>query len=211
MSRLLAPFARSETYRALLFFLAQLALGIVAWVVVITGWSVTIALAITPLVIPLLVGLRWGVGLLARAQAAAANELIGTSVHPPIAVRGRGFWGWGSEVLTDRPFWRQQAHLMVAWPLALIPLSLISFAVQALLVPLSYRRWESEDVFGIRGIDTLAEALLFVPLGLAWSRRRAPARPDVSALTAPRRPSCSQATRSTAARRPSAVPRARGP
>jgi signal transduction histidine kinase len=167
MSRLLAPLARPATYRALLFFVAQLALGIVAWVVLIGGWSVTAVLAITPLVIPLLVGLRWGVGLLARAQAEVARELLGTSTHPPIAIRGRGFWGWGAEVLTDRAFWRQQAHLMLAWPLALIPLALVSLAVQALLVPLSYSRWESDEVFGIRGIDTLGEALLFVPLGLA--------------------------------------------
>jgi signal transduction histidine kinase len=165
MNRLIAPFARPATYRALLFYVAELALGIAGWVFIVAGWSVTAALAITPLVIPLLVGLRWGVGALARAQSYAGNELIGTSTHPPIAVRGTGFWGWGLEVLTDRAFWRQQAHVLLAWPLALIPLSLISFAVQAFLVPFSYDSW-NRDAYGGR-VDSLGEALLFVPLGIA--------------------------------------------
>jgi signal transduction histidine kinase len=165
MNRLLAPFTRPDTYRALLFYVVELALGVAGWVFIIAGWSITVALAITPLVIPLLIGLRLGVGALARAQGYTANQLLGTSLHPPIAVRGRGFWGWGTEVLTDRAFWQQQGHVLLAWPLALIPLSLISFAVQAFLVPFSYDSWD-RDAFG-GWIDSLGEALLFVPIGVA--------------------------------------------
>ena len=166
MGRLLSPFTRAETYRALAFYIATLALGVAGFAVVIAGWCVTACFAITPLVVPLLIGLRVGVGALAVAEAAVARELLGTSTRPSMMTPGQGFWSRGFAVLKDPHFWRQQGHLLVSWPIAVVALAPFSLGFQVLALPFYYRASDGDDLFG-RHIDTLAEALAFVPLGLA--------------------------------------------
>ena len=58
-------------------------------------------LAITPLVVPLLVGFRGAAGLLARGDAALARALLGVDASPPISSGGRWFWGRARRVLAD--------------------------------------------------------------------------------------------------------------
>ena len=167
MNRLLRAFASPETYRALLFYLATMVTGILGFVLLAAGWAITLCLAITPLVVPLLIGLRLGVGLLARAEAGLARGLLGTTVDPPHATRGVGFWSRGFAVLKDPAFWRQQAHLLISWPIALIPLSMLSLALQLITLPIWYRWADSGDVFGRSNVDTFVETLPFLAAGLA--------------------------------------------
>jgi signal transduction histidine kinase len=167
MSRLLRPFVSAKTYRALLFYGAALGLGIAGFTLVLAGWPITLALAITPLVVPLLIGFRAAVGGLAYAQAAAARHLLGARVQPPVIASGTGFWGRGFGVLKDATFWKQQAHLLISWPLALVPLSVLSFALQLVTVPIWYRWTDSSDVIWRSNVDTFAETLPFAALGFA--------------------------------------------
>ena len=101
MNRLLRPIVQPETYRRALFSLGQLGLGVAAFALLIAGWTVTLVLAITPLVVPLLIGLRIGVGLLAAAEASLARNLLGVDVRPRISTPGIGFWNRGFNVLRD--------------------------------------------------------------------------------------------------------------
>jgi signal transduction histidine kinase len=165
--RLLAPFTRVETYRALLYYIATLALGIAGFVVMIAGWCLTACLAITPLVVPALIALRAGVGSLAAADAYVARELLGLRTRPPLSTPAEGFWNRGFAVLKDRQFWRQQGHLLVSWPIAVVALAPFSIGFQILAIPLYYRATDGTDFFG-RNIDTFAEAIAFVPVGLGF-------------------------------------------
>ena len=169
MRRLLAPFARGETYRSLGFVVSALPLGVAAFVLLFAGWGVTVLLAITPLVVPLLVGVRSGVGLLAVADGALARSLLGATTDPRWTSGGSGFWGRGRAVLEDESFWRQQAYLVlrvvVGWPLAIAQLALVAFAGSSLAMPVTYRWMGDGDVVG-RRIDTFPESLAFVPVGL---------------------------------------------
>jgi signal transduction histidine kinase len=167
MRRLLKPFVSPETYRALIYYLVALCLGVVAFALLIAGWTTTLVLAITPLVVPLLIGLRAGVGLLAQAQASVARDLLGTQTRPAALTTGTGFWSRGFNVLKDPAFWKQQAHLLLAWPIALVVLSVVGFALQLLSLPIWYRWADSSDVFGRSNVDTLAETLPFAAAGLA--------------------------------------------
>ena len=167
MTRLLKPFVSPEPYRALLYYLATLGLGIAAFTLLIAGWTTTLVLAITPLVVPLLIGLRAGVGLLAQVEASLARDLLGTDTRPAASTAGTGFWSRGFNVLKDPAFWKQQAHLLIAWPIALIVLSVVGFALQLLSLPSWYRWVDSADVFGRSNIDTFAETLPFAAAGLA--------------------------------------------
>ena len=165
--RLLAPLVRTETYAAVLFYLVELVLGTTGFALLIAGWSVTLALSYTPLVVPLLIGLLFGVAGLAHAEASLARSLLGAPVRPARPTTSGGFWQRGFRVLKDRAFWKQQAHLLIAWPIALVPVALLSEALQLVTLPIWYRWADSNDIFGVFEIDTFVESLPFAALGLA--------------------------------------------
>jgi signal transduction histidine kinase len=166
-ARLLQPVRRIETYRALIFYVAELGLGLAGFTLLVAGWPVTLALAITPLVVPLLIGLRGGVGLFARAEAALARDLLGTRTRTPVTSPAAGFWNRGFAVMRDQAFWKQQAHLLLAWPIALVPLALLYWALELITLPIWYRWVDSADAVGFFEVDRFVETLPFVALGLA--------------------------------------------
>ena len=166
MSRLLAPFVSAQTYRAVAFYIAQLVLGVVGFALLLAGWPITLVFAITPLVVPLLIGLRVAVGLLAQAQARLARELLGVSVRTPVSTAGVGFWSRGFSVLRDPLFWKQQLHLLLAWPMALVPLVVFAEVGELITTPIWARWVEGYEVWWIE-VDSFAGALLFVGAGLA--------------------------------------------
>jgi signal transduction histidine kinase len=167
MAALLRPFVSGETYRALAYYVATVVLGSVALALLIGGWTITLVLAITPLVVPLLIGLRLGVGVLAGAEGGLVRELLDVNVKPPIESNASGFWARGFAVLRDDAFWKQQAHLLLGWLIAIVALAPFSIGVQMLAIPFYYSSVDGPDMFWRSNIDTLSEALEFVPVGLA--------------------------------------------
>jgi signal transduction histidine kinase len=167
MTRVLRPFTSGQTYRTLLYHLATLVLGSVGLCLLIVGWTVGIVFAITPLVVPILIGFRLGVGGLAAAGAGLSRGLLGTSIHPPLDSQATGFWARGFAVLRDGAFWRQQSYLLVSWLVALVVLCPLSIAIQMLAVPFYYHWTGGVDLFWNSDVDTIGEALQFVPAGLA--------------------------------------------
>src|SRR5262245_57337559 len=119
LGRLLHPLWAADTYRAFLFYAGQLALAVAGFVVIVAAWPVTVVFAITPLVVPLLIGLRYGIWLLAVGQAELSDRLLGQKLQPGYPPSGTGFWGRGSRVLKDGAFWKQQAHILVYFPVGL--------------------------------------------------------------------------------------------
>jgi signal transduction histidine kinase len=176
LTRPLRPLADRRTYEALLFLLSAVPLGALWITVLFAGTLVTGLLAITPLVVPALIGFAAIVRLLARAEGALANRLLGARANAPrSAPAATGFWQRGWAVLTDPGFWKAQAYLLLrfvaGWPSALIPLMLLAHGLGAIAAPLYYR-WVPADEgangldYEIWKVDTLPEALLLVPLGL---------------------------------------------
>jgi signal transduction histidine kinase len=155
-----------STFRALLFFLGQLVLSILGLVVILVSWVLVLVFAITPLSVPLLIAFRALVGGLAQAEGKLA-ALIGARVDPPLlSPGGTGFWGRGKNVLADRTFWKQQLYPLTMFPIALVPLAVLSVAIEAAAVPVYYR-WDQTDTIFAWDINSLPEALLVVPVGLA--------------------------------------------
>jgi signal transduction histidine kinase len=163
--RLLAPVFRPRTYGALLFFLGELALGIIGLVVIPVSWVLVLVFAITPLSVPFLIGYRALIGGLAQGHAKLA-ELIGVRVEPPALAPGSpSFWGRGKNVLADRTFWTQQLYTLAMFPVALVPLAVLSVAIQTAAVPFYYHWDQTVTVFSW-DVTSLPEALLVVPVGL---------------------------------------------
>jgi signal transduction histidine kinase len=166
MTRVVRPLVSSDTYAALLYYLATGVLGSLGLAVLITGWTISICFAITPLVVPILIGFRLGVGALASAEAGLAREFLGVTVRPSATSRANGFWARGFAVLKDPSFWRQQAHVLLAWVIAIVALAPFSLGIQTLAIPLYYDASDGPDLFGM-SVDTLGEALLAGLVGLA--------------------------------------------
>jgi len=144
-------------------------LGALGFAALAAGWSVAGSLAITPLVVPALLAFRGVTGLLARAEASLANELLGTKLPPPrISSGGAGFWRRGGAVLADGTFWRQQVYLFarstLGLGLATVELSLLGGGLWALTEPITYR-WNDAD-FGSWKLDRLSHALAIAPAGV---------------------------------------------
>src|SRR5919204_6613292 len=116
--RPLRPLADEQTYRTLLFLLTALPFGAVGFLVLIAGWTLTVCLAITPAVVPVLIGFRAVVGFLALAESRLARGLLGAAAGPAVTGGGgRKFWRRGGHVLADPAFWKQQVYLLLRFPL----------------------------------------------------------------------------------------------
>ena len=163
------PLYQAQTYRNLLFLAAGIPIAAVVLGLVIAGWTSIAVLAITPLVVPLLLGYRALVGLLARGDAKLARSLLGVRPDPPAWSEGRGFWGRAKAVVLDPTFWRQQGYLLLRMTLgfafAVGELALIAAAVSAVTLPIWYR-WSAPE-YGSWHADTLGRALMHVPVGAA--------------------------------------------
>jgi hypothetical protein len=165
----LRPLFDARTYRDLLFVAAAIPVAALVLAVVVAGSTAVAVLAITPLVVPALIGYRGAVGLLARMDARLAGSLLDVTAAPPqISSGGRGFWGSAKAVLTDESFWRQQAYLVlrmgVGFALAVIELSLIALGAGWITFPIWYR-W-TDTSLGSYHFDTLDRSLAFAVAGV---------------------------------------------
>ena len=85
--------ADPATYRRLVYLLSGMPLGLTWFVALVTVWSLCIGLFITPLVIPLLIGLTVMVRGFAAVEAVLARSLLDVVVYPPAAPRGEAASG----------------------------------------------------------------------------------------------------------------------
>jgi signal transduction histidine kinase len=158
-----AAVARPETYRTFLFLLAGIVLGAVSLALLLGGWAIAVVVSFTPLVVPVLIGIGAITRMLAAAERALAKELLGIEVEPPARPRAVGFWGRGWAVLTDRAMWKEQAYLVLRFFIGVVALVPLSWAVQAIIAPLTYR-WGAD--YGFWQPDTLPEALIPCAVGV---------------------------------------------
>jgi hypothetical protein len=159
-----------RTIRTLLFLFAAVPVGAVALAVLIAGWSVVAVLAITPLVVPALMGFRAAVGGLARFDAGLANALLGTATRPDVTSPGpTGFWRRAGNVLGDGAFWRQQSYLLLrlsaGFAVAVFEWTLLAASLGLIALPVWYR-WGLPPLWD-GWVDTVGRAFLGVPVGVA--------------------------------------------
>ena len=153
-----------------LFLLFGAPLGILWFTVLVTGWSVTLGLAITPFVIVNLLLLAAIIRGAAWVEASLARSLLHIDVYPPHEpLVKQSLWrktfGW----LADASMWRAQAYLgfRAIGGFAIGTLLAVAFAVSlgALVAPLWFWSINGGIDIGIWHVDTLPKALLAVPAG----------------------------------------------
>src|SRR4051794_10403568 len=162
--------ADGSTYRRLGYLLSALPLGQVWVAALITGWSLCLGLAITPFVIPLLMGLSLMTRGIATVEAALASSLLGVDVHMTEPKPSKpGFWARFRSMFRSH-FWRAQAFLLLRWVAGLtLGAGLLAVLVSALgmiFAPLWIPFIPGGTDWGIWHIDTVGGSLALIPIGL---------------------------------------------
>src|SRR5437764_12758234 len=153
-----------------LFLLFGVPLGILWFTVLVTGWSVTLGLAITPFVILNLLVLAAVIRGAAWVEAALARSRLHIDVYPPHEpLVKQSLWrktfGW----LADPAMWKSQAYLgfRAVAGFAIGTALVVGFGVSlgALAAPFWYWAPKGGIDIGFWHVDTLPKALLAVPAG----------------------------------------------
>ncbi|WP_458210106.1 sensor domain-containing protein [Haladaptatus sp. NG-SE-30] len=146
-------------------------LGLIYFVTLITGFALGIGLSITLIGIPLLLGVIVGSRILAAFERNLAIRLLDVEIPKPERMdTHEELWPRVKTILVDATTWKGLFFLFLKFPLGIASFVLIvtAFALTVGLVtaPLHYANpWGGLNL-GWWDIDTLAEALVAVPLGL---------------------------------------------
>jgi len=165
------PFTESRTYKGLVYLATPLVVSGLWLALLITIWTMTFVLAITPLVVPALIGVGYAIRGSAAVEAALSRWLLDVDIKLPRPRTDKGFWARGWAVLTDPAMWRAQAYLIfrmtVGFGVALAVVIAVSAGFGLVLAPTYY--WAIKDGIdvGLFNVDTFPESLVLIPVGIA--------------------------------------------
>jgi signal transduction histidine kinase len=157
------------TYRRLFYLLSALVLGPVWFVTLVTVWSLSLGLAVTPLVIVMLIVVAFITRGFAAVEAELARSLLDVEARAPAGTPARpGFWAW-LRAQFSAGFWRAQAYLLIRWfvgfPVAIAALVVIVFAGSMLFAPLWVPFIHGGAHIAFWRPHTFLQSLAFVPPG----------------------------------------------
>lgn len=160
-----------QTYLNLVYLLLAFPLGVTYFVFLVTGFSLGLGLIVTFLSIPILLGMlaaTWGIAAFERQLV---NQLLAARIAPMPLMPGQGqrLWPRIKTLVSDAGTWKSLAYLFLDFPLGtlsfILTATLVSVPPYLIFLPLSYR-WTDFYYAPYHKVDTLAEALLFVPVGV---------------------------------------------
>jgi signal transduction histidine kinase len=155
--------------RGLAFQLPALVLGPLWFSLLVTGWSLTLGFAVTPLVIPAALGTVLLVRLAAGLEVALARSLLRADALVPELPAPRGFWRRIWAIVSERWVWRAQGWLVlritVGFALAVALISLLAAGLVLLSAPLWFWSVPHGAEAGVWRIDSLGRALAVMPAG----------------------------------------------
>jgi signal transduction histidine kinase len=158
------------TYRRLVYLLSALALGPLWFAALVTMWSLCLGLAITPFVLPVLIGLAFMTRGFAAVEAELARSLLGVEARAPAGWATRpGFWAWLRGQFRGG-FWRAQAYLLIRWfaafPAAIAVFVVLATALSTLFAPAWVPFVHGGGNIAFWKVHTFLQSLAFVPAGV---------------------------------------------
>jgi len=171
------PTAPTRTFHGLLYLVSALVLAGPWLALVVAGTALSLALAITPLLPAVLIGFAAAVRFCGWIEGYLARRLLGAPTAPRRSgPPRRGYWASVPGVLGNGRFWTTQAFLLLRFVLGIVTgtvtLSFLGSGLFGIAAPLVYR-WIPADEgangidFEVWKVDTLGEAALLVPVGIA--------------------------------------------
>ncbi len=174
MNWVLAPYRDPQTYRTAAYLATGLVMGVFDFVVIITGLSLGLGLAVTVIGIPILMATF----VVARSLATMERELARTLLDAPLPRRRlravpsqRGFLPRLRHVIANRRTWAEIAFLLLR-----LPMGILDFVVIVTVLALAFGGFVYpwlivaglDSSVGNWVIDTLPESLLYVPVSVLF-------------------------------------------
>ena len=171
---LFGPFTDPQSYRNLAYLALALPLGLAYFVALTVGLALGAGLAVMLVGIPILLAVVLGSRVLAAFERALANALLEVDISRPTDARSSrevGFWPALKGYLAAGSTWRGLAFCYVKFWLGVVAfvvlVTLVALSLSLLTAPLHYDDATVGPVAFGWEIDTLGEAVLAVPIGLA--------------------------------------------
>ena len=162
--------ARPQTYRNLLYLALAFPLGIAYFVVLVTGFSLGVGLAVTLVGIPVLLATFWLVRALSLVERRLATTLLGVEIPDPAPAASESLWDRVVALLTSPVTWLGLVFLLGKFVLGtatfvvLAVLGALTFAF--VTAPLYYDLPNAGVDVGVWQVTTLPEALVLSVLGV---------------------------------------------
>jgi signal transduction histidine kinase len=175
IARLNRDLVDPRTYTRIAYLLLAGVLGTIEFTFLVTALSTGVGLAVTLIGIPILIASVYAWGWLAEIERSTIGALTGNQIASPYRPLPEGGWWVRLRArLADPATWKDLTFLFLQFPFGLLSFILatvvLGVAVGTLTLPFWY--WAIPDgvEMGIAQVDTLAEAVAFVPLGalLVW-------------------------------------------
>ncbi|MFT4947013.1 MAG: hypothetical protein ACI8TL_001251 [Natronomonas sp.] len=166
----------AQTYRNLLYLFLSFPLGLVYFVLAVTGIALGIGLAVIGIGLAILLATVIGLRAIATFERRLANSLLGTTIAEPSDVdrRGNGVVDTAKAYLGAGSTWRGIGFILLKFWLGVLSfvllVSLLGTALELILLPaapggafnIHVVNWTVADTF-----RTSTQRLLAVPLGVA--------------------------------------------
>jgi hypothetical protein len=169
-ARLFGPIIQPQTYYNLAYLLLAFPVGTAYFILIVTGLSLGAGLAITLIGVPVLLATLVAVRACAAFERSLTNALLGASV-PPIPIMPAAVSGILPRVkalITSRRTWKDLCYLLLEFPIGILTftfaLVLITVPPYLLFLPIYYR-WTDFYYAPYHRVNSLADALFFVPIG----------------------------------------------
>jgi signal transduction histidine kinase len=160
-----------RTYGRILYLLLALPLGVAEFTFLVTAISFGFGTAVTLIGIPVLVGSVYAWRWLADLERRLVGRLVGTQIPSPYRPDPAGgrWWQRFAARLADPATWKDLAFLLLQLPLGILSFSVtvavFGLGLRLLFLPAYYEPFGDGDWIEWLGVDTLAEAFAFVPVG----------------------------------------------
>ena len=172
IARLTRDLFDGRTYGRILYLLLALPLGIAEFTFLVTTISLGVGLLITLVGVPILIATVFVWRWIAQLERGLIGLLTGEAIPSPYRPDPAGSW-WGRirARLADPATWKDLVFLLLQLPLGIVSFTVtavvLGAALQALTAPAWYWAVSGGIDLGVVNIDSLWEALAFVPVGAA--------------------------------------------
>jgi signal transduction histidine kinase len=160
----------ARAWRRILYLILALPLGITYFVVLFTGLSVGLGIAIITFGLPIVVVMALARGF-ARFERRLVGALLGVELPDPYRPALGGWWARLLSRIADPATWKDLAYLFLDLPLGIadfaVAVFLVVFDLSLITAPLYYWALPEGLGVGLTRVDTLPKALVTMVAGVA--------------------------------------------
>jgi hypothetical protein len=170
-TRFFSVVVQPQTYLNLAWLLLAFPLGTAYFILLVTGFSLGLGLMVTLLGIPVLLATLLAVRACAAFERSLMNALLGTAI-PPVPILpapAPGIVPRITALVTSPTTWKDLGYLFLEFPIGILTfclgLTLATIPPYFIFLPIYYR-WTDFYYAPYHRVNSLAEALFFVPIGV---------------------------------------------